>query len=363
MLRTPQAAHASRSPACRSSFDRAAEVQDRLDPGVAQDVFGRDERSQPRAGPGAVRDVDGVDARSCRVWPWPPSTAGRSRAAAAIRRWSPIGGRPGGRPARIARQRGGRLGLDAGWLRDGQHFRPPQRFDGQGTSRMWSGVVPQHPPTAETPAPRSGGRSGQIFGRTEINPPVLHFPGQAGVGLHDQRQGRHAYRPLHGAQQAVGPDAAVQAPGDRLGGAGGQRASIRSTDSPATVSPHSTTVKERTNGTSGRLAMAAAQRSSASRFGCVSKRMKSAPPSIRPSTCSRIISRSWLRTGADWVAARSSRPRKRPIGSVGHFAGQFARRRRRSSAAARQGELGQRHPVRPECVGRQYVGAGVAVVP
>ena len=64
---------------------------------------------------------------------------------------------------------------------------------------------------------------GQIFRRAEVDPPIIDFLRDARVGLHDQRQGDHADRPLDGAQEAVGPGAAVHPPGDRLRPVAGQR--------------------------------------------------------------------------------------------------------------------------------------------
>ncbi len=142
-------------------------------------------------------------------------------------------------------------------------------------------------------------------------------------------------------------------------------ASIRSTDSPEAVSPlrrRWRTRARRARRAGGR--MAAAQCSRAARVGCVSKRMKSAPPSIRPSTCSTIISSTCcLVLRLRRAAGRSSRPRtpagrprRPPRGRVA------PRPRSISPSLLGQAELGQRHAVGAEGVGRQHVGPGVAVL-
>ena len=226
MFRTPQAAHASRS-ACMPIRFRSRQQKCKIGSisGLAQDVFGRDQRGQPGAGPGAVRDVDGADAPLAQGF----GLRHRRSQIVAPRRQQFDAGNPlaAGQPGaelRFLGQRGRRLRLHARRRRDGQDPRPLQRFDGQG---HLADVVGRGPAASahRRDAQRhvTLGVAGQIFGRAEVNPPVFHFPGHAGVGLHHQRQGGQSHGPLHRAQQAVGPDAAVHAPGDRLGGAGRQR--------------------------------------------------------------------------------------------------------------------------------------------
>ena len=64
---------------------------------------------------------------------------------------------------------------------------------------------------------------GQILGRAEVDLPISHLLGLAGVGLHDQRQFGQPGGLLDRAQQPVRPGAAVHAPGDRLPGLRRQR--------------------------------------------------------------------------------------------------------------------------------------------
>ena len=91
--------------------------------------------------------------------------------------------------------------------------------------------------------------------------------------------------------------------------------------------------------------------------------MKSAPPSISPSTCSTIIS-SIVASYCGWLGSGPIEPATK----IGRSAASATSRASRAPARTisrqplGQGELGQRHPVGAEGVGRQHVGAGVAVV-
>ena len=91
--------------------------------------------------------------------------------------------------------------------------------------------------------------------------------------------------------------------------------------------------------------------------------MKSAPPSIKPSACSTIIS-STIASYCGWLGSGPIEPAT----NIGRSAASATSRA--SLAPARtisrqpfgQGELGQRHAIGAERVGRQHVGPGVAVV-
>ncbi len=74
------------------------------------------------------------------------------------------------------------------------------------------------------------------------------------------------------------------------GSSPGKGASICWIGSPEADSHCPTTASESTKGSAGNCRMAAAHRSTARRLGCVSKRMKSAPPSRRAVACRTIIS-------------------------------------------------------------------------
>ena len=203
--------------------------------------------------------------------------------------------RPAAGPAAISRPAARAASAAAGLGRLDHRGRSACRPSGliaRAISRMCSGVVPQQPPTPDTPRlDEPLGVFGQILGRAEVDPPVLDFLGDAGVGLDHQRQRGDADRPLDGARagrrarcrsscprrpaaaQSAGSGASIRF--DRL--AGGRF---------ALADEH-----EREHEGHVRAGGAWRRRSVPGRpgVGCVSKRMKSAPPSRRLAACSTII--------------------------------------------------------------------------
>ena len=137
------------------------------------------------------------------------------------------------------------------------------------------------------------GVGGEILGRAQVDSPVLDFLGDAGVGLDDQRERRQLDGLLDGAEQAVGTAAAVHSPGDRLPAAGRQRRHHPRHRLPGGSLVLIGNYERERKGYVGQAAHGqAAHRSTAARFGWVSKSTKSAPPSTNACACSTIMSSS-----------------------------------------------------------------------